>query len=98
MKNTETIESPEAYSFSPTNPIDDDYYDSERVRPNITVITLPREIMEEELKRQLMKKDCRYKIVVDEEQVYVNEVEAQHIRKVVLFSDKKWKFKVLVFI
>ena len=66
--------------------------------PEVQCIVLSQEIMHEEIARNLDKQDCDYKIIDNEQQLIIDEIGKRTVTKIVLWSTKKQKFKVLVFL
>lgn len=62
------------------------------------MIALPMDLAENEIQRNLDKKDCDYKIIDDELQYFNDDIGKRTIRKVAIWSDKKDKMKIFFFI
>lgn len=65
--------------------------------PEVQMIALNKELADDEIDRNLNKKDCMYVKTKDETQLIMDEIGKREIRKVVLWSSMKQKFKCFTF-
>lgn len=66
--------------------------------PEIQVILLNKDIEQEEVERNLSKEDCDYQVVDKEKQWFLGEIGKCVAMKYTLWSERKQKFKILVFL
>lgn len=66
--------------------------------PEIQMITLNKELADDEIDRNLKKEDSMYVKVKDENQLIMDEMGKRIVRKVALWSSKKQKFKCFTFL
>lgn len=67
-------------------------------RPELQMIILPKELEQDEINRNLEKEDCDYEIKEKEKQFFLGEIGKCEAMKYALWSEKKQKYKVFIFI